>query len=50
MASFYVEDYSNIYDVKGLDKNFNLVLPFRNFNLPFDSEVSAFIECSIFFK
>lgn len=40
--TFYTSKLNKVYDFRDLDKNFTLVLPFRDINLPFDSEVSAF--------
>lgn len=41
--SFYRSSFEEIHDIKGLDQNFTLRLPFRDAKLSQDSPVSNFL-------
>lgn len=46
--SFYSSFFDEIYDLKGLDRNFTLRLPFRQANLSYDSAVSSNFPICLF--
>lgn len=43
--TFYAEKFAEIFDIEGLDKNFTLILPFRDAKLDFDSKVRIGNHC-----